>query len=133
MTLELRKNAPLTLDQFIDIYRRSGINRPCDERERMQRMMTHANLIITAWVDGELAGLARCFIDYGWVCYLSDLLVDAARQREGIGAALIERVREELGAQCQLVLLSAPGAMDYYPKVGFEPAGHAFFIRRQAG
>lgn len=39
-------------------------------------------------------------------------------------------ITEHIGPQCQLVLLSAPGAMGYYPKVGFKPATHAWFIPR---
>jgi len=31
-----------------------------------------------------------------------------------------------MGKHCQVVLLSGPGAMEYYPKVGFEKANHAF-------
>lgn len=133
MKAELRKNAAISLDQFIDIYRRSGINRPCDDRERMANMMRHANLTITAWADDAIVGLARCFIDYGWVCYLSDLLVDREYQHAGIGSAMVDFIRAESGDNCQLVLLSAPGAMDYYPRIGFEKANHAFFIRRKNG
>lgn len=39
-------------------------------------------------------------------------------------------ITEHIGPQCRLVLLSAPRAMGYYPKVGFKPATHAWFILR---
>jgi ribosomal protein S18 acetylase RimI-like enzyme len=129
--MEIYVDRPLTTEQLADVYRRSGIRRPIGDLPRMQRMLENANLVVSAWEGQQLVAVARCFADYGWVCYLSDLAVDRARQRAGIGNALIERVREHIGPQCQLVLLSAPEALEYYPKVGFERANHAFFIKRQ--
>ncbi len=128
--MQLFVNRPITAEQLAEVYRRSGIRRLVDDHSRMQRMLENANLIVTAWGEEQLIGAARCFCDCGWGCYLSDLAVDRATQCSGIGRALINRVREHIGQQCQLVLLSAPETLDYYPKVGFEKAHHAFFIRR---
>jgi GNAT superfamily N-acetyltransferase len=128
--MEIFVDRSVTVEQLADVYRRSGIRRPVDDLPRMQRMLENANLIVSGWEGQQLMAVARCFADYGWVCYLSDLAVDRAVQRSGTGRALIERVRDHVGPQCQLVLLSAPEALQYYPKVGFERANHAFFIRR---
>ena len=81
-------------------------------------MLAHANLTVTAW-DGEtLVGVARALTDFSWCCYLSDLAVDKAYQHQGIGRELIARVRAEAGEDANFLLLSAPEAMDYYPKIG---------------
>jgi hypothetical protein len=32
---------------------------------------------------------------------------------------LIRKTREQLGPRCAIILLSAPSATDYYPRVGF--------------
>lgn len=119
------------VDDMISVYRRSGINRPVDDKLRMQKMLDAANLVITARDGEKLVGMARCWYDHGWVCYLSDLVVDKSYQRSGIGGQIIRSVQDYIGPQCQLVLLSAPDAMEYYPKVGFEKAHHAFIIRRK--
>ena len=132
MTVHLQVNKTISLDQFIDVYRRSGIKRPVDDPERMQTMMRNSNLIISAWDEDSLVGVARCLMDYAWACYLSDLLVDKDYQHLGLGKRLVASVREQCGEQCQLVLLSAPTAMTYYPKVGFEKAEHAFHIKRES-
>jgi predicted N-acetyltransferase YhbS len=58
--------------------------------------------------------------------------VDAAYQRQGIGESLIDQVRHAMGDGVSLILLSAPGAMNYYPKVGFTATDNAFVIKRQA-
>jgi ribosomal protein S18 acetylase RimI-like enzyme len=128
--MRLSVNRSLTVEELASVYRRSGIRRPIDDLTRMKRMLVNANLVVSAWEKSVLVGVARCFTDYAWVCYLSDLAVDRSYRRSGIGRSLIECVRQHIGPQCQLVLLSAPETMGYYPRVGFERADHAFIIRR---
>jgi len=94
-------------------------------------MFANANLTISAWHDGSLVGVARGLTDHCYCCYLSDLAVDKAYQKQGIGDALLKQARQALGPEVSLILLSAPGAMDYYPKVGFTAADNAFVIKRE--
>jgi hypothetical protein len=49
----------LGADEYIDVVVKSGLNRPIDDRGRVERMLAHANLIVTARQDGRLVGLAR--------------------------------------------------------------------------
>ncbi|MNO04990.1 hypothetical protein D3C81_2262030 [compost metagenome] len=56
--------------------------------------------------------------------------MDHAYQRHGIGRELVERVRAAIGEEVALVLLSAPEAMDYYPRLGFDRIDNGFIIRR---
>ena len=131
-TIEYFVNRPLTVKQVCAVYDRSGIKRPTTEPQRMALMLRHSNLVVSAWMDSTLVGVARAFADYGWVCYLADLAVDQTVQRCGIGRALIARVQQEIGPESQLVLLSAPDAMAYYPKVGFEPIHNGWAVKRSA-
>lgn len=94
-------------------------------------MIEFANLTFTAWDGEKLVGIARALTDYGFCCYLSDLAVDGAYQRQGIGKELIRLMREHLGEEVMLLLLSAPKAMSYYPHVGFENINNAWLIRRR--
>jgi predicted N-acetyltransferase YhbS len=94
-------------------------------------MLDHANLTITAWDGEKLVGIARSLTDFCYCCYLSDLAVDREYQGRGIGRELIEQTRKHLSEQVSLILLSAPSAMTYYPKVGFEKADNAWIIRRK--
>jgi len=43
---------------------------------------------------------------------------------------LMTRLRQTLGDEVMIVLLSVPEAVDYYPKIGFESFADAFVIRR---
>ena len=132
-TIDYRVNAEIGAEQFVDLLNRSTLaaRRPLDSAERVQRMLDHANLTVTAWDGGKLVGVARSLTDFSFCCYLSDLAVDESYQRSGIGMELIRRTREEAGLECTLLLLSAPAAMEYYPKVGFEKLENAFAIKRE--
>ena len=78
-----------------------------------------------------MVGVSRSLTDYSYCCYLSDLAVDRAFQGKGIGRELIRRTQAVIGEEVSLILLSAPGAMSYYPAIGFQPAENAFIIRRK--
>jgi GNAT superfamily N-acetyltransferase len=116
-----RTGNDLDLDIVIELYRSCslGARRPVDERARMAAMLAHANLVVTAW-DGDLAvGIARSLSDFAYATYLSDLAVRESYQRRGIGRELILRT-QQAGGQARIVLLAAPAAVDYYPRIGLE-------------
>ena len=112
---------PLSPALFTDLLRRSTLaeRRPVDDAEAIAGMLANADLTVTAW-DGELlVGVARSVTDFIYCCYLSDLAVDVAYQRQGIGVELIARTQAQLGPRCNLILLAAPAAADYYGHIGF--------------
>lgn len=124
-----RTGNDLDLDQVIALYRSStlGERRPVDDRERMRQMLERANLVVTAWDGDQLVGIARSLSDFAYCTYLSDLAVDLAYQRRGIGRELMRRT-QELGGRATVLLFAAPAAVDYYPKVGFS-AGSGWLLR----
>ena len=63
------------------------------------------------------------------VAYLADLAVDAKCQKQGIGKQLIKETRKRLKPECMIVLLAAPKANEYYPKLGFEHNPRAWVLR----
>ena len=129
--IHYNSQAKLETNDVIRVFSASGITRPTHDSARIEKMLRHANLIVSAWHKNTLVGLARCLTDYSYCCYVSDLAVDKAYQHQGIGETLLTHVRETVGIDVSVVLLSAPGAMDYYPKVGFTHADNAFVIRRE--
>ena len=108
-------------EQFIGVLRRSSLadRRPIDDPDCVAGMLRHADLMVTAWQDALLVGVARSVTDFSYCCYLSDLAVDQHVQHAGIGRELIRKTREQLGPRCTIILLSAPSATDYYPRIGF--------------
>lgn len=121
---------PNTKD-IIELYESSGINRPTNEWDRITKMYKHSNLIISAWDNSKLVGVARSLTDFCYCCYLSDLAVRKEYQNRGIGKTLLELTRQRIGEQTMLLLLSAPSAMEYYPKLGFTKVDNGFIIKRK--
>lgn len=123
----------LELEQVIDLYRAStlGARRPVDDRERMGAMLRNANLVVSAWAGELLVGIARSVSDFSYCTYLSDLAVRASHQRGGIGRELLRRT-QQLGGSALLILLSAPQAVDYYPRVGLTPHFSAWTLKPEA-
>jgi ribosomal protein S18 acetylase RimI-like enzyme len=123
--------ANFDLDTFIALYRAStlGERRPVEDRDAMADMLAHADLLVSAWDGERLVGLARTLTDWSYAAYLSDLAVDVAYQRRGIGVALVRETRRALGQRCTIILLAAPAAVDYYPKIGFTHHPAAWILR----
>ena len=122
----------LGADEYIDVVVKSGLNRPVGDRGRIERMLAHANLIVTARQEGRLVGLARSLTDFCFCCYLSDLAVDKACQGHGIGKRLIEETRRQAGGdRTTTLLLSAPGAVTFYQGIRMPQADNCYVYRRK--
>ena len=128
--IEYRVGNELDIDEVLDLYHAStlGERRPVSDRERMTRMLRNANLVISAWDGPLLVGLARSVSDFAYCTYLSDLAVRATHQRTGIGKQLVRRT-QALSPEANLILLAAPKAADYYPRIGFTRHESAWILR----
>ena len=128
--IQYARETKMDPEEFIQVLNDStlGERRPVDNRERIIKMCNHANLIITARHNGKLVGIARSLTDFAFCTYLSDLAVSEAYQKKGIGKELIRRVREAV-PEANLILLAAPKAVNYYPKIGMLRHEAAYFLR----
>lgn len=135
MNIHYEADRKITADEFIDLLERSTLaeRRPVDDRKCIQAMLANANLLCTAWGGDRLVGAARSVTDFEYCCYLSDLAVDTAYQKKGIGRKLIELTQSRLGPNAKIILLAAPKAEAYYPKIGFEAHRSAWLISSRAG
>ena len=128
----LTSDRSVSPDEFIDLLHRSTLaeRRPVDDRVTIKGMLDNSNLLISAWQDEVLVGVARSMTDFHYACYLSDLAVDRSCQRQGIGKALLSATCVRLGEKCKLILVSAPAAEDYYPRLGFEKNDRTWVLPR---
>jgi predicted N-acetyltransferase YhbS len=126
-------NLRITADEFIDLLKRSTLaeRRPIHDRARIQRMLDHGNVLVTAWSDDKLVGVSRAITDFAFCCYLSDLAVDEQYQHQGIGKELVRRTHDAAGLETQLILLAAPKATNYYPRIGMKQFIHCFVSDRK--
>ena len=133
LDVEYLNNVKISADEFIDLLKRSTLDarRPVHDKDRIQRMLDHGNILITAWYQNKLVGISRALSDFAFCCYLSDLAVDEAFQKKGIGKKLIEETHNVAGHQTMLILLAAPAAAQYYPRIGMERFTDCFLIRKK--
>ena len=133
MNVQIRVDTPISADAFIALLHASTLaeRRPVHDRACIEGMLRHADLTISAWLGERLVGIARSVTDFHYACYLSDLAVDRELQRQGIGRALIEATRDQLGPQAMLILLAAPAADAYYERIGMTRHPRAWLLSRE--
>jgi len=119
----------LDVSEFVEVLKNSTLaaRRPVNDEQRISSMCNNANLIATARLNGRLIGVARSVTDFVYCTYLSDLAVDLKFQKKGIGKRLIEETKKQT-PQAKLILLSAPTAVEYYPKIGMTKHNHCYYL-----
>src|SRR5262245_57733580 len=106
--IEYRSDRAISSEEFIDVLKRSTLDRrrPVDDLNRIEAMLAHGNILITAWDGDLLVGVSRALSDFSFCCYLSDLAVDQSYQKQGIGKRLIEETHKVAGDNAMLLLLA---------------------------
>ncbi len=134
MNVSYQLESALLSDEFTDLLHRSTLaeRRPVDQPDTIRGMLEHADVIVTARIDGKLVGVARAISDFSYCTYLSDLAVDVTFQRQGIGRELICRTHEAAGLHTTLILLAAPKAESYYPHIGMKQHRSCWIIPRHS-
>lgn len=132
MSIAYALEPDLTAQEFRAVLIAStlGEMRPVSDLDRLDRMLRNASLIITARDGERLVGVSRAITDFSFCCYLSDLAVDAAYQRRGIGKRLIAETHRGAGEESMLILIAAPAAEQYYPKIGMHQRPSCWTIPR---
>jgi ribosomal protein S18 acetylase RimI-like enzyme len=119
--IQYQREKKISVEEFREVLVNStlGERRPIDAPERLAQMLNHGNLIITARLNEKLIGISRALSDFAFCTYLSDLAVDEKYQKMGIGKELI-KLTKLAAPQAKLILLAAPKAVNYYPKIGMD-------------
>jgi predicted N-acetyltransferase YhbS len=127
--IEYKIENDLGSEEFIDVLSRSTLaeRRPVNEPNRIKDMLRHANLIVTARENGKLVGVGRSLSDFAFCTYMSDLAVDETYQKKGIGKEIIRQTKLA-SPLAKLILLAAPKAVNYYPRIGMKRHEHCFYI-----
>jgi GNAT superfamily N-acetyltransferase len=131
MPINYQVNPTISVHDLIDILTKStlGLRRPLADLEAMESMLANANYYIGAYENGQLIGLAHAMTDFVYTTYLADLAVDERYQHQGIGKELIKMLKIDI-PKAKLILLAAPAAEAYYPKIGMQNHPHCYFIDR---
>jgi hypothetical protein len=130
MKITYRSDLMPATEAVIDLYDSAGLDRPLSDSQRISKMYEHSNLIVTAWDGDKLVGIARSLTDFCYCCYVSDLAVRQEYKCAGIGSRLIDLTKEIVGEDSNLLLLSAPSALEFYAKIGLLKVDDGFIIKR---
>ncbi len=118
--------------EFAKLLGASGLSprRPTD-LARLDAMLRGAQLVITARDAGRLVGVSRAITDWAYCLYCSDLCVDTAYQGRSIGKTLLAQTAAAAPQVRTCLLLSAPDAVGFYERAGFQRHPHAFIFAQR--
>ena len=115
----------LTAARIATLYRRAPLLRPVGNPDQVWQMFENASLVLTAWHEGHLVGIARVLTDGVLYSYLCDLAVEPDVQRLGVGKALIDEVLKRCEGT-ELVLRDSDISASYYEYLGFSRVENAW-------
>ena len=61
-----RSDVAISVEQFIDLLQRSTLaeRRPVGDKIKIEKMLKHGNILITAWRNTLLVGVSRALADF---------------------------------------------------------------------
>ncbi|GMQ29607.1 GNAT family N-acetyltransferase [Algoriphagus confluentis] len=118
--INIQLEPTFSLEDYQWILQDSGLGkrRPMEDSNHLERMLRGSNLIVTARRDGDLVGFLRGLTDHCYRCFIADLAIAKAYQRQGVGQKLLVFTRD-LAPEARLILFSAEDAVPFYEKLGF--------------
>ncbi len=118
----------LTAREYIDFLKRSdlGSQYPKERfRERIKKLVKNVSISLVARNDeGLVVGVLFAVTDFAYWLYITDLGVDRAYERRGIGRTLIKTAHEKAGGEKDIAvyLIANEDAVPFYEKLGMERA-----------
>ena len=118
----------LTPEEYIDFLKRTDLGSQYPKErfeERIGRLLARASVSLTARDEGgTLVGALLGLTDFAYWLFVTDLGVDRAYERQGIGTALMKRALETAGGDRDIAvyLVANENAVPFYEKLGMERA-----------
>ena len=118
----------LTAAEYIGFLARTdlGSQYPRERFEmRIPKLLENASVSLAARnEEGLLVGVLLGLTDYAYWLYVTDLGVDRAYERRGIGRALMEKALELAGGEKDIAvyLIANENAVPFYEKLGMRQA-----------
>jgi GNAT superfamily N-acetyltransferase len=116
--LEIREGLDgLNPARITTLYRRAPLTRQADAPERVWLMFERSSLVLTAWHQGRLVGIARVLTDGVAVTYVCDVAVEPDVQGLGIGRSLVQGIVER--CRGTRIMVRDDGTSRWYRRLGF--------------
>ena len=122
--MELRRGDVPQRRDLVRLYEAVGWSAYIRDPDALERAVRGSQELVTAWLAGDLVGLARAVTDGVSILYLQDVLVAPDHRRSGIGRALVEAALEPYADVRQKVLLADddPVSDAFHRSLGYVPA-----------
>ena len=118
----------LTAAEYIDFLRRTDLGSQYPKErfaERVARLVESVSISLAARNgEGLLVGVLFGLTDFSYWLYVTDLGVDRAWERRGIGRRLMRTALEAAGGEKDIAvyLVANEGAVSFYERLGMERA-----------
>ena len=108
--MEIKEYTEFKADEILQLYTQVGWTAYTEDMPALERGYKNSLLVLAAYENGELLGIVRVVGDGTTIVLVQDILVYPARQRQGIGTALLKAVLERYKnvRQIQLVTDNTP-------------------------
>ena len=122
------KEERVTASEYIDFLKRTdlGSQYPKERFEsRIEKLVKNVSVSLTARnEEGLLVGALFGVTDFAYWLYVTDLGVDRAYERQGIGSRLMKTAHEAAGGEKDIAvyLIANENAVPFYEKLGMEKA-----------
>ena len=122
------KEERVTAAEYIDFLKRTdlGSQYPKERFEsRIEKLVKNVSISLTARnEEGLLVGALFGVTDFAYWLYVTDLGVDRAYERQGIGSRLMKMAHEAAGGEKDIAvyLIANENAVPFYEKLGMEKA-----------
>ena len=123
--IEIREER-LSPEEYIDFLKRTdlGSQYPAERfEERIARLVRNVSVSLAARTeDGTLVGVLFGLTDFAYWLYVTDLGVDRAFTRRGIGRRLMKTAHELAGGEKDIAvyLIANENAIPFYEKIGMK-------------
>ena len=126
----------LSPEEYIDFLKRTdlGSQYPKERFEkRVARLLKNATISLAARNEsGILVGVLLGLTDYAYWLYVTDLGVDRAYERQGIGSELMRTAHELAGGEKNIAvyLIANEEAIPFYEKLGMKKSDEVMEYNR---
>lgn len=118
----------ISIAEYIDFLKRTdlGSQYPRERfRERIERLLKSASLSLTVRNEEKrLIGVLLGVTDFAYWLFVTDLGVDRAYERQGIGSSLMKAALQKAGGEKDIIvyLTANENAVPFYEKLGMKKA-----------
>ena len=126
----------LSPEDYIDFLKRTDLGSQYPKErfeERVARLLKNATISLAARNEsGLLAGVLLGLTDYAYWLYVTDLGVDRAYERQGIGSELMRTAHKIAGGEKDIAvyLIANEEAIPFYEKLGMKKSDEVMEYNR---